>query len=101
VIDAGKIRLERSPGYGRYSYAFADGSEAEMNFLERQPGVVTIVHTYTPPQHRGQGVAAEVVKKAIEDFRRAKQKVVPACWFAGEQFRENPGWTDLLAEQDP
>jgi predicted GNAT family acetyltransferase len=96
-IDPAKIRLETSPGYGRYSYAFGDGSEAEMNYVERTPGTATIVHTYTPPSHRGQNVAATLVAKAVQDFRTSGKKVVPACWFARQQFQEHPDWADVLA----
>jgi len=96
IVDPAKIRLENSPGYGRYSFAFSDGSEAEMNYTERQPGIATIVHTYTPPQHRGNGVAAVLVGRAVGDFRSSGKKVVPACWFARQQFDEHPEWADLL-----
>jgi predicted GNAT family acetyltransferase len=67
-----------------------------MTYAERQPGVVVITHTGTPPRHRGQGAAAALVARAVEDFRAAGQKVIPACWFAREQFDEHPEWADLL-----
>jgi predicted GNAT family acetyltransferase len=98
-IDPARIRLETSPGYGRYSYAFDDGSEAEMNYVERTPGTVTIVHTYTPPPHRGRSVAATIVSKAVQDFRAGGKKVVPACWFARQLFQEHPDWADVLARE--
>jgi predicted GNAT family acetyltransferase len=67
-----------------------------MSYVERTPGVVTITHTYTPSQHRGQGVAAIIVGRAIEDFRAGGKKVIPACWFARQQFDEHREWSDLL-----
>jgi predicted GNAT family acetyltransferase len=91
------IRLEGGAGYGRYVHPFPDRSEAEMVYVEQRPGIVTITHTETPPQHRGQGIAAALVARAVEDFRRDGRKVVPACWFARQQFREHPDWADLLA----
>jgi predicted GNAT family acetyltransferase len=94
-IDAGKIRLDSDAGHGRYSYDFGDGTRAEMSYVERTPGVVTITHTYTPSQHRGQGIAATLVGRAVEDFRAGGKKVVPACWFARQQFDEHPEWADL------
>lgn len=95
-IDVKAIRLERDSGHGRYSYAFDDGSQAEMSYVEREPGVVAITHTYTPSQHRGQGIAAALVGHAVADFRAAGKKVIPACWFARQQFDEHPEWSDLL-----
>jgi predicted GNAT family acetyltransferase len=99
-MDSRDIRRERAQSHGRYAYSFADGTEAEMVYAERSPGVVTITHTYTPPQHRGRGHAAQLVARAVEDFRAAGQKVVPACWFARRQFDERPEWADLLAQKE-
>jgi predicted GNAT family acetyltransferase len=99
-IDPNEIRLEGGPSGGRYFYRFADGSEAEMAFAAQRPGVVTITHTGTPRQHRGQGVAAALVARSIEDFRAAGHKVIPACWFARDEFEAHPEWADLLFRQE-
>src|SRR5688572_17754703 len=96
IIDAGKIELERRGAGGRYTYPFPDGTVSEMAYVEDPPGVVTITHTGTPPRHRGQGVAAALVARAVADFRAAGQRVIPACWFARDQFRDHPEWSDLL-----
>jgi predicted GNAT family acetyltransferase len=32
----------------------------------------------------------------VEDFRAAGKRVIPACWFARQQFQEHPDWADLL-----
>ena len=95
-IDRNDIRLQVDGGYGRYSYTFGDGSQAEMTYVDRGADVVAITHTYTPSQHRGQGIAAVLVGRAIEDFRSGGKKVIPACSFAAEQFGEHPEWSDLL-----
>jgi predicted GNAT family acetyltransferase len=95
-IDRSAIRLEKRSGGGRYSYAFADGSEAEMTYVETSPGVVTINHTETPRRHRGGGTAAALVTRAVEDFRAAGLKVIPTCWFARGMFDAKPKWQDLL-----
>ena len=99
MIDGAEILLEDFGKRGRYSYRLEDGSEAEMTFIEDAPGIVTILHTYTPPKHRGQGVADALVARAIADFRKADRKVIPACWFAGKQFDLHPEWSDLLARR--
>jgi predicted GNAT family acetyltransferase len=96
TIDANAVQLESGSGHGRYFYAFSDGSEAELNYVENRPGIVTITHTYTPPKHRGQGTAAALVARAVSDFRAGGQKVIPACSFARQEFRAHPDWADLL-----
>jgi len=96
TTDPASIRLEGDAKRGRYVHRFADGSEAELTFFERPPGVVTIDHTETPVKHRGRGVAAALVERAVSDFRTAGQKVIPACPYARRKFQEHPEWADLL-----
>ncbi len=98
-IDRAKIRKEIHPHGGRYVYAFPDGSEAELAFSEEAPGIVAIVHTGTPPAHRGQGVAAALVESAVDDFRAEHRKVMPLCPFARLQFDRHPEWSDLRQPQ--
>ncbi len=95
-VDPQSIRIEAAPDRGRYVYDLPDGSQAELTFFERPRGVVTIDHTETPPRHRGRGVAAALVARAVEDFRAAGQKVIPACPFAFRKFKEHPEWADVL-----
>jgi predicted GNAT family acetyltransferase len=93
------IRKEQRINGGRYSYRFSDGSEAEMIYVADQPEVAIIAHTYTPPRHRGQGIAAQLVALAVSDFRREHRKVVPSCWFARQEFSKHPEWSDPLHRQ--
>lgn len=95
-IDPALIQLERGPTRGRYFYEFPDGSRAEMDYIVEHPGLVKIIHTETPRQHRNQGVAATLVAHAAADFREAGQQVIPACWYAHDQFKAHPDWADLL-----
>lgn len=95
-IDPKSIRLERGPTRGRYTYEFSDGSQAEMDYIVERPGLVKIIHTGTPRPHRGQGVAAALVSRAVADFQAAGQQVIPACWYARDQFKAHPDWDELL-----
>ena len=99
TIDPHAIRLETSGERGRYSYAFEDGSEAELTYHEGPPGFVTIDHTETPVKHRRNGVAAALVERAVADFRAAAQKVIPACPYAHRKFRERPDWANIWYRQ--
>jgi len=96
-ISANDIRREKRPNGGRYVHRFPDGSEAEMIYVADAADVAIITHTYTPPPHRGQGVAAALVGRAVADFRAEKRRVVPSCWFARQEFAAHPEWSDLLA----
>lgn len=99
AIDPHSIRLENGDGRSRYVYDLPDGSQAVLDFFEVPAGVVTIDHTETPPKHRDQGIAGALVARAVEDFRAAGKKVIPACPFAYREFRLHPEWADLLIDE--
>ena len=96
AIERQSIRLENGSSRSRYIYDLPDGSEAVLDFFEVPQGVVTIDHTETPVKHRNQGIGGALVARAVDDFRAAGKKVIPACPFAYREFRLHPEWADLL-----
>ena len=96
AIDPQNIRLENGDGRSRYVYDLPDGSQAVLDFFEVPQGVVTIDHTETPVKHRDRGIGGALVARAVEDYRAAGKKVIPACPFAYRTFRQHPEWADLL-----
>jgi predicted GNAT family acetyltransferase len=100
MTDEPSIVREQGRSGGRYVRLLADGTEAELTYVEIRPGVVTITHTGTPRQHRGQGIAAALVARAVQDCKAEGKKVIPACWFAREQFGYHPEWSEILFRND-
>jgi uncharacterized protein len=99
TIASSDIRKESRANGGRYSYRFPDGSEAELIYVVEGTDVAIVTHTYTPPEHRGQGTAGALVARAVADFRSEGKKIVPSCWFARQEFSAHPEWSTLLARQ--
>lgn len=54
-------------------------------------------HTATDPRFQGKGLAAEVVRYALDDVRDRGLSVVPACWFVADFIESNPDYRPLLA----
>jgi len=54
-------------------------------------------HTLTPPAHRGNGYAADLVGRALDDVRASGHKVVATCWFVEEYLGLHPEYADLRA----
>lgn len=96
-LSAADVKMEGSLKRGRYVHGFPDGTEAELTFSENGSGVIALTHTFTPPNHRGKGIAAILMERAIEDARRNGVRILPACSFARDQFDAHPEWKDLLA----
>ena len=60
------------------------------------PQAVIITHTETPRALRGQGVASELVKGALELIRADGQKVIAGCGFVVDYLRKHPQYADLM-----
>ncbi|HAP76216.1 MAG TPA: N-acetyltransferase [Acidimicrobiaceae bacterium] len=60
-------------------------------------GVVEMPHTYTLPSFRGQGLAAQVVRAALDNLAADGHQVLPTCWFVAEFIDANPQYGHLLA----
>jgi predicted GNAT family acetyltransferase len=55
------------------------------------------VHTETPPQAQGQGIASRLVQGALDDARAKGLKVAPRCPFVSAYMGRHPEYNDLLA----
>ena len=76
---------------------FPDGSKAFLRYRISE-GRMELVETYTPPQHRGKGVARRMVEKALEVARERGLKIVPICSYAVYYFIKHPEARGMLDE---
>jgi hypothetical protein len=61
-------------------------------------GVITLLHTETPPQARGQGIASQLVAGALQAARARGLKVIPRCGFVRAYIAKHPEFSDLVAQ---
>ena len=59
-------------------------------------GVMWLTHTETPPSLRGHGLAARVVRTALDHARANGLKVRPACSYVSSYMRRHPETRNLL-----
>lgn len=97
VQDTPIVREHDDP-HGRYVTNFANGLEAVLAYSDTD-GVRTITTTTTPPELRGQGVAAALMKAAVADARDDGMKIHPQCSYAAAWFKRHPEHADLLATE--
>jgi uncharacterized protein len=60
-------------------------------------GVMWLTHTETPLALQGRGLAAQVVRAALDHARAHGLKVRPACSYVRTYLRRHPEAQDLLA----
>jgi len=88
-------RVRHNAALSRYELD-AGGSAAVLNY--RADGdVLHLVHTETPLQARGQGVASRLVQGALDDIRAKGQRIVPRCSFVRAFIASHPAYCDLVA----
>lgn len=85
------------------AYRLVDGDEelshAEYREIIDDEGTVRLVfhHTYTFPEHRGNGYADEVVRAALDDVAARGLTIIPRCWVVADIVATTPDYAPLLA----
>jgi len=60
-------------------------------------GVITLQHTETPVQARGQGIASRLVEGTLQLLRARGLKVIPRCDFVRAYIAGHPEYRDMVA----
>ena len=62
------------------------------------PGVRAFMHTIVDDKFRGQGLASQLVKWALDETRSEGLLVEPYCPFTRRYIQEHPEYLDLVPE---
>ena len=79
--------------------AEVDGSHAQLDYT-LTGRVMTITHTRVPPAIGGRGVAAELMRAALDVARAAGWSVDPACSYAAAYMAKHPQESDRQHVED-
>jgi hypothetical protein len=60
-------------------------------------GAITLLHTETPAQARGRGLASQLMQGVLENARARGLKVVPRCAFVRAFLAKHPEFHDLVS----
>lgn len=76
---------------------YKDGKAAYVEYTpgERQ---LNLYHTHTDRELRGQGLAAQVVRAALEYIQENNMKVIPTCSYVQSFLEKNEEYKELVAE---
>ncbi|MBN8453974.1 phosphoenolpyruvate--protein phosphotransferase [Accumulibacter sp.] len=61
---------------------------------------VILKHTFVPDALRGQGIAADLVRVALEEARQLHWKIVPRCAYVAGFIERHPEFCDLVDRQE-
>lgn len=87
------VRLDEEAGQYQLD---VDGKTAALRY-RRSGDVVDLYSTFVPPEGRGKGVAARLVRVALDDMRAKGQKIIPTCSYLDTYLSRHPEDRDLVA----
>jgi predicted GNAT family acetyltransferase len=90
------ITVHTNPEQSRYELVL-DGRLAGIADYWVRGDTVVMPHTEIDSSLRGRGLGEILVRHALDDLRRAKRRVVPACWYVAQFIDEHPEYRDLLS----
>jgi uncharacterized protein len=79
----------------RYEVRIGGETVAIADYV-RQPGIVSFTHTETFDGHKGQGLAGQMIERALRDAMAEELQVMPFCWFVADHIRAHPEFLDLV-----
>ena len=95
------ITRETSAKGGRY-VARVDGYTSELTYTLAQRGGQKLLiadHTGVPSELSGRGVGLALVRRAVEDARVEKVRILPLCSFVRVMIQRHKEWQDVLAKE--
>lgn len=93
------VEVVERPEAGRYEVE-VDGTSVGYADREVRDGVMVLPHTVVEPAFRGRGLAALLIRRALDDARAQGLSVAPVCTYVSAFVRENPDDLDLVPAAD-
>ncbi|MFO1494972.1 MAG: GNAT family N-acetyltransferase [Lysobacterales bacterium] len=66
------------------------GAEALLEYRMVAPTVIDFIHTYTPSELRGQGIAAQLVEAGVAYARARGWRVIGSCSYVAAWLQKHP-----------
>lgn len=76
-----------------------DGKLAGFSEYRSRPGRIVFTHTEVGDAYQGRGLAAKLVRAALDRARRLGLEVTPLCPYVAEYIRRHPEYLDLVDER--
>lgn len=83
----------------RFEIRTDDDAVAFLSYALDHDNVV-FEQTYVPEEFRGRGLAAGLVRDALDEARQRSWRIVPRCSYVAAFIKRNPEFVDLVAQED-
>lgn len=75
-----------------------DGYTAFIDFTQRGEDVIKLIHTESPEELAGRGVAAALVEKTLQYLEDHKFTLYPICPYVFAFIKKHPEWKRIVNE---
>lgn len=83
----------------RFESQAGDAPLAFLSYTHEGEHVI-LDHTFVPDELRGHGMAATLVRAALDEARQRRWKIVPRCSYVAGFIERNPEFADLVERQE-
>lgn len=80
-------------------YCVINGMECLMEYDLLDGGLMSVTHTYVPPELRNQGIAEAILTRAAEYAVTNKMRIDPLCSYAASFFNRHKKYRKLVKDQ--
>ncbi|MDN3596775.1 GNAT family N-acetyltransferase [Zunongwangia endophytica] len=91
------IKHKENDRMGMFYMEGEKGIIAELTYTKKNEQIITIDHTEVKRQFEGQGIASQLVEKAVTFARENNLKIDPLCPFTEVMFDRNREYADVRA----
>lgn len=89
------LRVADNPGESRYE-AYEGAELAGFVTYTLETDVISFLHTEVERSHRGEGIAGEMARVALDDARARGLSVYPFCPYVSGWIQQHPDYVDLV-----
>ncbi len=91
------IMLVEHDGSGRF-FVKTEHGEAELNYRMINDKIMSIYHTFTPPEDRGKGIADSMATEAFRFAEKSGFKIRPDCPYIPEFVKKHVEFSKDLVD---
>jgi phosphotransferase system enzyme I (PtsI) len=79
----------------QFEAQIGDAPLAFLSYIHEGKRVI-LDHTFVPDELRGRGMAANLVRTALNEARKSRWQIVPCCAYVAKFIEQNPEFADLV-----
>ena len=89
-----RTRVHDNAELSRYDLVVGDELAGYLAYRKADDHVL-VTSTVVRPEHRGHGLASELVQHSLDDLRRQGLALRTTCWYVKEWLNSHPDYQDL------